>query len=261
MSSILKPNEVQASLEQVVLAPDFAMQVSGITEQLSETLDPASAIDLLNKAVDVVGADNGFFVSFVRDDDSCESFRFMLACDPRWCFAYEKDNRFATHPWLLYAMRHTEPIRASEIPVRRADHRRIGELATSFGFASALVVPAQSPGTLSRLGVLVLGSNSPSRFEGQGYFALKMAARCLAMEFHEWWVRQARAELIHNARINEGELELLRMERSQLGTKEIASALDLSPIAVDSRFQRLNSKLAAPNRKAAARIAAEYGLI
>ena len=35
----------------------------------------------------------------------------------------------------------------------------------------------------------------------------------------------------------------------------------MSPTAVNSRFQRLNAKLGVPNRKAAAQLAAEYGLI
>ena len=54
---------------------------------------------------------------------------------------------------------------------------------------------------------------------------------------------------------------MLAQERLGRGTKAICSALQMSPTAVNSRFQRLNAKLGVPNRKAAAQLAAEYGLI
>jgi DNA-binding NarL/FixJ family response regulator len=46
-----------------------------------------------------------------------------------------------------------------------------------------------------------------------------------------------------------------------LGTKAIANTLDTTAAAVDSRFQRLNQKLGVPNRRSAATLAAEYGLV
>jgi len=91
--------------------------------------------------------------------------------------------------------------------------------------------------------------------------ALKVAARGLAMELHEWWIGQIKRELIVNAGITDDDLILLRHERLGHGTKMIAIELNTTPSSIDSRFQRVNQKLGVPNRKAAATLAAEYGLI
>lgn len=137
----------------------------------------------------------------------------------------------------------------------------IVELAEQFGFRSGVIVPAPSSGGLSRVGVLCLGSGTPGFFEGEGFAALKVAARSLAMELHEWWIGQIKRELITNARITEDDLVLLQHERLGHSTKTIAAALDTSASSIDSRFQRVNQKLGVPSRKAAATLAAEYGLI
>ena len=41
----------------------------------------------------------------------------------------------------------------------------------------------------------------------------------------------------------------------------MARLLQMSPHAINSRFQRMNARLGVPNRRAAAQLAAEYGLI
>ena len=208
-----------------------------------------------------MGAGASEFGSFIRDDPSHESYRFLLACDPVWCFEYERKAWYANDPWLNYALNHSEPARGSEIPIATKQHRAAVDLAVEFGFSSAAIVPAPSAGGLSRVGVLVLGSSTPGFFEGDGFIGLKVVARSLAMELHEWWVGQIKGELIANARITSEDLLLLRHERMGHSTKRIAAELDTSAASVDSRFQRINAKLGVPNRKAAANLAAEYGLI
>jgi DNA-binding CsgD family transcriptional regulator len=135
------------------------------------------------------------------------------------------------------------------------------ELSTKYGFRSSLIVPAPSSGGLTRVGVLCLGSDSAGFFDDAGYPSFRMLARSLAMELHEWWIARIKRELIANVRLSDEDLQLLAQERLGHGTKAICSALQMSPTAVNSRFQRLNAKLGVPNRKAAAQLAAEYGLI
>ena len=74
-------------------------------------------------------------------------------------------------------------------------------------------------------------------------------------------VRNVRDELIRSSRLSHDDLVLLDYQNRGLGTKQIADALSTSPTSIDSRFQRVNVKLGVLNRKAAARLAAEYGLI
>jgi len=123
------------------------------------------------------------------------------------------------------------------------------------------IVPAPSSGGLSRAGVLCLGSATPNYFEGDGYLEFKLVARGIATEFHDWWVARMKDELIASAHITVEDIALLAHERRGHSTKVIARNLHASITSINSRFQRLNVKLKVPNRRAAARKAAEYGLI
>jgi DNA-binding NarL/FixJ family response regulator len=57
------------------------------------------------------------------------------------------------------------------------------------------------------------------------------------------------------------DLDLLRQEHRGLSTKEIARELRLSAHGIDNKFRRLSARLGVSNRRAAAALAATYGLI
>lgn len=240
---------------------DYAGRVSAVVQDIAAAQDEAEAVRLLAVAARRLGADAAAFVSFVRDDGSHESYRFLLACDPVWCHEYQRKASYAHDPWLQYALTHSEPALTSRISVSSARQEELAALARAYGFESGVIVPAPSATSLSRVGVLCLGSGMPGYFEDEGYPALKVAARPLAMELHEWWIARIKHELIANAGLTDDDLCLLLHERAGHGTKTIAAELDASPSAIDSRFMRLNQKLGVSNRKAAAILAAEYGLI
>lgn len=251
----------ERALAAVTSAPGYASRVSEVVQQIAQAKDEMSVLGLLAEAAVRLGADAAAFVSFIRDDGSHASYRFLLACDSVWCREYERHASYSQDPWLLYALTHSEPAIASDIPVGSRKQREISELAKSSGFASAVIVPAPSAGALSRLGVLCLGRTEEGYFEADGFVPLKIAARGLAMELHEWWIARIKRELIANADITDEEIELLRHERMGHQSKAIGAALGISPGAIDCRFQRLNQKLGVPTRRAAANLAAEYGLI
>jgi Autoinducer binding domain/Sigma-70, region 4 len=247
------------SLADLASRPDYFTRVSEIVRRVPGATDAAEALALLRDAAERLGADCAAFGSFVRDDPSHESYRFLLACDPVWCLEYGRRAWYADDPWLRYALRHTEPVRASEIAVRTPAEQTIVDLAEEFGVRSAAIIPAPATGGISRIGVLCLGSSRSGFFEDDGFVELKIAARSLAMELHEWWIRRIRCELIARHRITDDDIALLHHEYLGRSTKQIARELGVSPMSVDSRFQRINAKLGAPNRKAAANVAAEYG--
>jgi len=249
------------TLAELAGAPDFAGRVAAVAARLAGAEDEAQALHVLEAAADTMGLDAAAFVSFVHDDASHESFRFLLACDPVWCFEYERRAWYATDPWLAYALTYSEPARGHEIRAESEQQRAVMELAEQYGFRSSLIVPAPSSGKLTRLGVLCLGSATPGFFDDDGYLPLKLVARGLAMELHGWWIERIKREVIMQARLTEEDLTLLAHERRGLGTKLMANALNVSPQSINSRFQRMNARLGVPNRKAAARLAAEYGLI
>ena len=241
--------------------PDYWSRVAEVTQRVGTAADEIEALDLLAEAVTRIGVQSAAFASFVRDDGSHETYRFLLACDAAWCQEYERHAWYANDPWLGYAMHHSEPARASDIPVGSRQQRAVVALSEQHGFRSAVIVPAPSSAALSRVGVLCLGSHLPDYFDDAGFPALKLAARGLAMELNEWWIGRIKRELVANVRITDEDLVLLQHERRGHTTKVIAVELATTTASIDSRFRRVNQKLGVPNRRAAATLAAEYGLI
>lgn len=249
------------SLRQVVSEPGYSGRVIQLVQGIAAAQTPSVLLELLFDVTVAMGADSAAFVSHVRGDFAHETFRFVLACDPRWCFEYKTKAAYADDPWILYASSNSEPICASEIPALTKPQREVRALAIKYGMASALVVPAPSGGAQCRVGMLAIGSKREGYFEGDGAAPFQVLARSLSMELQGWWVRRLRKEMIDELGITAQDLQLLGLERFGFGTKEAATELGLSLASVDSRWQRLNRKLNTPNRAAAARFSVAYGLI
>lgn len=260
MNSSADPPE-RVSLHALTCRADYVTRVSDALRAMHAAKDQVQAVELLQEATLRMGAEVAIFASFIPDDESCRSYRLLLACDPGWFAEYERQCCFEDDPWLTYAQGHSVPIRSSEVPTNSDRQRAAVDLAARFGFRSAVIVPAPSSGGLSRTGVLCLGSSLPNYFDDDGYMTLKVVARGVAMELHEWWLTRLREELIITSNIADEDLVLLEHEWRGHSTKAIAKALNTSTGSIDSRFQRINLKLGVASRKAAARMAAEYGLI
>jgi DNA-binding CsgD family transcriptional regulator len=243
------------------MACDYVARVNAVIERIVAAQDQATALRLLRACASTLGAENAAFVSFVRESADISTCRFMLACEPGWCQRYLESNCLAHDPWLAYAAHHGEPIVASALHAIDLEARRVIDLASQNGFASAVLVPIHSGAGHSRISLLCLGSSQPGYFESEGYGRLRLGARLLAAELHDWWMARIRRELIVKARITPSDLELLRHEYHGHSSKHIAAALQVSASSINSRFQRMNSKLGVPNRRTAARLAAECGLL
>ena len=248
----------RSSLESVVVAPGYFERAGEVICRIAGAHSEAEAVYLLRDATRRLGADVAIFGSFLREP---AQLRFMLACDPEWLLEYERAVALNQDPWILYAAQCSEPVCASHMPITSHAQLEALALARRFGFESALVVPAPSAGGAARLGVLVLGSHKENFFESDGYTALKVMARSLSMELHEWWLSKSRRELIFRAQLTGVDLDLLRLEHRGLSTKEIARELRLSAHAIDNKFRRLSARLGVSSRRAAAALAATYALI
>ncbi|EHR71243.1 response regulator containing a CheY-like receiver domain and an HTH DNA-binding domain [Burkholderiales bacterium JOSHI_001] len=250
-----------STLADLAAAPYFTKRVADIVCGLADASHEDEALGVLDCATRAMGLDASAFVSFIRDDATHESFRFLLACDPIWCCEYERTASYMADPWLQHALDNSEPARGHEIKSQTAQEREVLALAEKYGFRSALIVPAPSSGKLTRVGVLCLGSATPGYFDDEGYPTLKLVARSLAMELHAWWIQRIRREVIQDAQLTDEDLVLLAHEWRGLATKAMATVLNKSEQSINSRFQRMNARLGVPNRKAAAQMAAEYGLV
>lgn len=240
---------------------DSNRHVHATLEQIADLACEADAVGILKQAARQLGASAAIFTSFIRDDVLHESYRFLVACSPSWCSAYQRNCWFLNDPALLHATKRSEPCRLSELQVHTKGQQKLMQSAAENGFRSGVVFPAPSAHGMSRLGVLVLGSTDAGHFEGAGYQLARLPGRLLAMELHEWSIRKVRTDLLVQAKITAEDLELLRFELHGMRSKEIAVELNTTSVSIDSRFQRLNNKLNVSTRAAAAKLAVNHGLL
>ncbi|WP_330832702.1 helix-turn-helix transcriptional regulator [Piscinibacter sp.] len=247
------------SPHDLVAQPGYFQRAGEAICQIACALTEADVIELFSQAVRCIGADMALFCSLVSDRPT--ELQAMLACDPRWALAYEQSSLPQRDPWIAYARERCEPVCASRIENAAPSHVEALALAKRYGFESILVVPSPSTSSSAPTSVLVLGSSKAAFFELNKHAAMPAMSRWLSMELQQWWLNQSKRELMQRAQLTSTDLDLLRHERKGCGTKEISRQLRMTKQSIDSRFQRLNARLGVPNRKAAASLAAAYGLI
>jgi DNA-binding CsgD family transcriptional regulator len=237
-----------------------AAQIWELLPDFRAASSPEQALELLRRALQMIGAESGVFLSAIKDDASRTSIRSLLACDPRWTVEYSHAEWSDHDPWLRHAMESQTPVRSTELRLRPADEAFISK-ASSLGFASSLVVPAPTSFGAARFGVLIVGSSDPAHYDSSRNLLVEIVARSLAMELHEWLLRTVREDLLEISRLTPQEINLLRHEAAGHTSKMIAAEANVKPPTVDGWFQRINAKLNAPDRRTAMRIARLYGLI
>jgi DNA-binding CsgD family transcriptional regulator len=251
----------RSGLVEQTRAPDYGVRALELLPCIGDADSTETAVTLFREAVICLGADAGVFMSHLRDDATRTSLRSLWACDPVWAAEYANRRFFENDPWLQYATNESEPILASALNPASAEHVVFQEAAASYGFASTVIAPAPSGVGTSRVGMLCLGSQQPGYFEDGAYATVRVFARALAMELHRWLQQSIRKDLLRRSHITDAEIELLRHEAAGHSSKVIGAALHVEPTTIDCRFQRLNAKLDAPDRRTALRIARLYGLL
>lgn len=237
------------------------MRVLGLLPLIGNADATETVVTLFREAVKGLGADAGVFISCLRDGATRHSLRSLWACDPVWAAEYANQGLFAHDPWLRHATHASEPILASAIKPVSVEEEAFVATAAACGLASVLIAPAPSGVGTSRVGVLYLGALKTQHFEDGVDAKVRVLTRALAMELHHWLQQSMRKELLRRSRITDADLDLLRHEASGHSSKVIAAALNLEPTTIDCRFQRLNAKLDAPDRRSAIRVAKLYGLL
>jgi DNA-binding NarL/FixJ family response regulator len=239
----------------------FNGRVIELMQRLGDAQAATQAMELFQEILVHLGVESGIFMSRLRDDASRSSYRSLFLCDPIWAAEYAQSDWHIHAPWLRHASTQTEPIRSSELILASEEEKTFIARSAAHGFASALIAPAPTCVGLSRVGVLCVGSKEEGFFNDERSRLLRVVARALAMELHRWLHRTLKEDLLDRSRLSEDELELLRHEAAAHSSKVIGAVLNIEAKTVDCRFQRLNAKLNAPDRRTAVRIAKLYGLI
>lgn len=242
-------------------APDYAAGALEAILQIHDAETPPQVLESLMRATSAIGATASMFTVAIPEIGSEPSSFSLFACHPAFAHRHFHVGPSLSHPWLRFARTSTSPGTDQAIQPKQASDAEALALARQYGFTSCLVVPIRPGPDLGKVEMLCLGSSRPDAFEREDARIIRTLARALAEELHEWVSRHLKRHLQLHARIRKSDLELLEMEWQGLTTKEIALRTGMSATSVDSRFQRLNVRMACPNRKESARRAAEYGLL
>src|SRR5258708_25385184 len=87
-----------------------------------------------------------------------EHYRYLVGCKPEWCFLYNQSKWYAIDPFIEYALHHTSPVLASDVPLTSPGQQRMMAAAAEHGFRSGVVVPAHRDSS-ARVAVRYLGTD------------------------------------------------------------------------------------------------------
>jgi len=235
-------------------------RLAEVADSISTAASVAEFQTLLHAGTLALGAERSYFAS-VSGDGANSACVVILDCDPAWWHRYRAGSSLHDDPWLGYALRHAAPVLTSELKPNARQNALFAQAAAAAGFASGLVVPAHSGTLEQRFSVFCLGHSTPGFFDAPTFDAVRVGARSIANEMHEWWARNERERLTQSTRLSAQDLELLERHCAGLSSKQIAAELNVSCDAVNSRFQRIIVRLGVRTRRAAATVAVKCGLL
>lgn len=241
------PDRIQLALESIV--------------RIQQATDPPQLLDRMMHATTLIGASASIYSISIPEDGTEPSTFSLFASHPVLAQDNSSRGALAHHPWLRCARSRSTPATQRQVETESPADIEAIDLARQYGFRSCLIVPVRSTADPERVEMLCLGSIDDEAFEGEGARLVRMLARAMAAELHDWVGQHLKESLRLAASLRKPDIELLKFEFQGLGTKEIAQRTGMTLASVDSRFQRINARLACTNRKASARRAAAYGLL
>jgi hypothetical protein len=249
------------SILELARNPDYPARALDAIVHIHLANDPPDLLDRLMSATAAIGATASLYTAAIPEDGAEPSSFSLFACDPGFARDQCDIGSPLNHPWFRFARTRATPGTDQQVPIRHGSDAAAIELARRYGFTSCLIVPTPAGIGLDRVEMLCLGSQRVDAFEGDDARIVRTLARSLAAELHDWLTGHLRQRLQQGARLQQSDVDLLALERQGLCTKEISLRTGLSMAAVDSRFQRINTRLKCANRKASARRAAGHGLL
>jgi DNA-binding CsgD family transcriptional regulator len=205
------------------------------------------------------GLESFVFGAFFRTG-AREDYRYLVGCVPQWCYLYNGNKWYAIDPFIDYALKNTNAVLASDIPLTSAGQERMMASAAEHGFRSGIVVPAHSVATV-RVGVLYLGTSEPVEHARDCLARHRTLMRAFALELLEWWDAKLRNWSLEELELDDLDLDLLEKAREDATAEEAARELGVTVSRVRSRYERLTRKLEAPSKRSAAEKAVSLGLI
>ncbi len=243
------PAEPLASFESI---NDSISWISGYETE-------AEVLDATRQIVVQFGLQTFVFGALARTGER-EHYRYLVGCDPEWCFLYNENKWYAIDPCMDYALKNTTPILRSQIRATTPGQERLFAAAAEHGFRSGVVVPAHSP-VSTRVGFLYLATNEDEEVVRESYARHRNLMRAFALELLEWWDAWLRTTTLAELDLDDLDLELLQKAQEQATAEAAARELGITLSRVNARYNRLNEKLHAYSKRQAVEKALALGLI
>jgi len=253
--------QAHMSIRERARTANYASQALDAIIQIHSAADPPALLDRLVKATATLGASASLYTAAIPEGGHEHSCFSIFACHPAYAQAHNNLGPLLTHPWFRFARTHTTSGSDRQVRIEKAADAVAIELARQYGFRSCFIVPTPAGIDLDRLEMLCVGSDAVDDFDGAEARVVRTLARSLAAELHDWLARYLQQRLRASTQLDSADVDLLALERRGLGTKEISAMTGLSEGSVNSRFQRINTRLNCSNRKASALRAAAHGLL
>lgn len=204
-----------------------------------------------------------FVFSALFRSGEVEHYRYLVGCEPEWCYIYDQNKWYSIDPFIDYALQNTSPVIASDIPLTSAGQRRMMAAAAQHGFDVGIIVPAHNRCSI-RVGILYLGtsgmSDGPERVR-RSYIKHRNLMRAFALELLEWWDAKLRESGLEALDLDELDLDLLIKAQEHATAEEAALELGVTLSRVNSRYERIVRKLEVPSKRNAVEKALALGLI
>ena len=123
--------------------PSVRTGLAEVAESITQASDRGEIQALLHRATVVLGAERSFFAS-ISGEDTDATYAFVLDCDPTWWHRFRAACPLEKNPWLVYAARHSTPVRATQPESSVGETQKAMDIALRAGFASAMLIPALS---------------------------------------------------------------------------------------------------------------------
>src|SRR5258708_15623199 len=146
----------------------------------------AAVDDASRQIVRYFGLEAFVFGALFRNGER-EHYRYLVGCKPEWCFLYNQNKWYAIDPFIEYALHHTSPVLALDVPLASAGQQRMMAAAAEHGFRSGVVVPAHSDSS-TRVGVLYLGTDQEPALAHRSLVRHRSLMRAFAIDLLECWI-------------------------------------------------------------------------
>ncbi|MCX2864911.1 hypothetical protein OOZ63_24065 [Paucibacter sp. PLA-PC-4] len=250
------------TLRERASTPDYPAQALQAILQIPTATDPSELLVRLVKATSAIGASASVYTATIPEGNhEPSSYLCLFACDWHYADAQEGLGQILSHPWFRFARTHTSPGTQRQVRVLAWEDEKAINLAHQYGFRSCFIVPTSAGPNPERIEMLCIGSEEADDFEGPDARIVRTLARSLAAELHDWLTCYLQQRLLEAAKLKDEDVDLLAMQWQGLNTKQIAQQTGMSVGCVNSRFQRINTRLHCADRRESAARAAAYGLL